>query len=167
MFSLEVEKRKLLLKYLKKIKDLANVDYEIRENTILFKADDGLLMFKLQKVIDAITAGFEDSSFKLLKDEYDLITIPIKRATKNDKERKRILSRIIGTKGKAKSNIAKLSEVEIIVDDNKKEVHLLGKVDNLEIAKESINRLIEGKPHGKVYSYLESQRRINKLKKLL
>ena len=167
MYSLETEKKPELLRNLKKIREKLNVKAEIKSNTITFIAQDGLDLFKLQKVIDALNAGFSDSAFKLLEDDYDLIVIPIKRASKKDKERKRILSRIIGTKGKTKKNIAKLANVEVIIDDKKKEIFLLGKLDNLITARESINRLIEGQPHSKVYSFLESYRREEKFKRLI
>ena len=166
LFGTEIEKTNEIKKYKNRIEKEMNVKLEEGKNTYRIIAEDGLTLSRALKLIDALNAGFGEESFKLVRDEYDFIKIPIKRATKNIKERKRIISRVIGTKGKAKKNIEKLANVSMIVNDIKKEIYLLGKVDDLEIARESINRLIEGQSHGKVYSFLESNRRFRKLKNL-
>ena len=166
LFGTEIEKINEIKKYKNRIEKEMNVKLEEGKNTYRIIAEDGLTLSRALKLIDALNAGFGEESFKLVRDEYDFIKIPIKRATKNIKERKRIISRVIGTKGKAKKNIEKLANVSMIVNDIKKEIYLLGKVDDLEIARESINRLIEGQSHGKVYSFLESNRRFRKLKNL-
>jgi len=166
LFGTEIEKTNEIKKYKNRIEKEMNVKLEEGKNTYRIIAEDGLTLSRALKLIDALNAGFGEESFKLVRDEYDFIKIPIKRATKDIKERKRIISRVIGTKGKAKKNIEKLANVSMIVNDIKKEIYLLGKVDDLEIARESINRLIEGQSHGKVYSFLESNRRFRKLKNL-
>ncbi len=165
-YFIDIEKNPRIRKYLSRIRKEFNARVEDKGESWRFYLDDGLEMFKLQKVLDALKYGFEEESFKLLRDDYDLLILPIKIASKKDKERKRILSRIIGSKGKAKKNIEKLANVSVIVDDVRKEVALLGKLEDLEVARESVNRLIEGEPHGKVYSYLESYRRFAKMRDL-
>ncbi|AAR38886.1 NEQ031 [Nanoarchaeum equitans Kin4-M] len=166
MFSFEIEKKPNIIRNKKKLEERLNIELEEKENSYIVKANDGLTLNKAIKIIDALNAGFGEEAYKLLDDNYDFMVIPIKRATKNDKERKRILARLIGTKGKAKKNISNLTGVSVIIDDKKKEAYLLGKIEDLIIARESINRIIEGQPHGKVYSFLESNRRLKKLRDL-
>jgi len=65
-------------------------------------------------------------------------------------------ARIIGTQGKAKSTLEFLSDCWISVFDDK--VALLGRYDDLKNAREGILKLLEGKTHGTVYSFLEKKK---------
>jgi ribosomal RNA assembly protein len=56
--------------------------------------------------------------------------------------------------GRARHTIEQLAEVDMVVGDNY--VAILGKLENVEIAKRAVEMLIEGKKHDTVYRYIQS-----------
>ncbi len=117
--------------------------------------------FLALQVIEAINLGFTVPKALLLKDE-DFIfrKINIKSLTRR-RDLERIRGRIIGTRGKTKELIENLSDCFVSLHDNT--VGIIGRIEDIESATQSIESLIRGKKQGKVYSYLERERSKRKL----
>ncbi len=149
----------------REISKLTNTKLQInsKEGDIIINGDDGFNVYLAKKIINAIGRGFNpEIALALLNDDNNLEIIDISyfsRKTKNDL--KRIKSRLIGTKGKAKKLIEDLADVELSIYG--KTISIIGNQINLSIARHAVINLLQGSRHGNVYSYLEKQ---NKLKQL-
>ena len=64
-----------------------------------------------------------------------------------------IKSRLIGTKGKTRISIEECSGCFISIYG--KTVSIIGKYEQINIAREAINMIIRGSKHSKVYSFLQ------------
>ena len=112
---------------------------------------EALDILTTENIIKAIGRGFSPHNAMLLLDEencLDLIQLP-----ENEKSMKRIRSRLIGTKGKARRNMERLTKTKISVYG--KTVSIIGTYDNLSKAKMAIEKLIGGFSHRSVYVFLE------------
>ena len=107
-------------------------------------------------VLDALALGFDFETAIQLKDpNYILKKIDIKNRVKDNRVNV-VIGRIIGTKGKTKHLIEKLSEADIVISEHT--IAILGNIDNVEIANHAIEALIRGSPQSKVYGVLEKSR---------
>mmetsp|Transcript_89748 Transcript_89748/g.194185 ORF Transcript_89748/g.194185 Transcript_89748/m.194185 type:complete len:90 (-) Transcript_89748:13-282(-) len=66
----------------------------------------------------------------------------------------RAIGRVVGEGGKTKNSIENCTKTRIVVEDHK--VHILGKFENVNVAKRSICELVMGAPPGKVYGKLKN-----------
>ena len=114
---------------------------------------ESLDVLDAENVIKAIGRGFSPENAKILLDEEN--TLSIIELPKNKRTLKRIKSRLIGTKGKSRRNIERLTGTYISVYG--KTVSLIGKYSNINIAEQAINKIIEGIPHRFVYEFLEGK----------
>ncbi|AAL64943.1 KH domain-containing protein [Pyrobaculum aerophilum] len=115
-------------------------------------------ILKIRDMARAIALGFDpEKALMLENDEYTLAVIELKEYTDKPNHLRRIKGRIIGEEGRAKRTIENLAEVSMVVGDNY--VALLGKLDDVEIAKRAVEMIIEGKKHGTVYKFIQSVKR--------
>jgi ribosomal RNA assembly protein len=74
----------------------------------------------------------------------------------DDRKRlKRVTSRLIGTRGKARRNLERLTQTHISVFG--KTVSIIGKYEDAERAGHAIEKLIDGFSHRSVYEFLEKR----------
>ena len=106
-----------------------------------------------ENIVKAIGRGFSPENAELLMDEEN--TLSIIDLPKNEVARKRISSRLIGTNGKSRRNLERLTKTHISVYG--KTVSLIGTYANVELAEQAINKLIKGVPHRFVYEFLEGK----------
>jgi Predicted RNA-binding protein (contains KH domains) len=112
-------------------------------------------VLKLREMARAVALGFApEKALQLENDDYVLAVINLKEYTDKPNHLRRILGRIIGEGGRARHTIEQLAEVDMVVGDNY--VAVLGKLENVEIAKRAVEMLIEGKKHGTVYRFIQS-----------
>ncbi|MBI4174566.1 MAG: RNA-processing protein [Candidatus Aenigmarchaeota archaeon] len=106
-----------------------------------------------ENIIKAIGRGFSPESAELLLNEENaLMIIDLPRGEKNQR---RVKSRLIGTKGKSRRNIERLTGTRISVYG--KTVSLIGKYENVALAEQAIQKIIKGVPHRFVYEFLEAR----------
>lgn len=114
------------------------------------------------QILRAVDLGFEPRiAFKLFSDSVFLEVMDLGVALRrNERAIGRHKARIIGTEGKAKKTLEELTEAFIAISDDER-IGIIGEFDSVRAAKEGITRLLEGSPHGSVFSYLreESRRR--------
>ena len=111
--------------------------------------------FLVEKIILAVDFGFDvEDALLLINEDFTLEFIDIKEHT-NRKNLKDIRARVIGTDGKARKTIEKLTGSVIVVNDNS--VGVIVDSAHLEAVTQGLESLIHGAKHGNVLSYLEKQ----------
>ena len=106
-----------------------------------------------ENIVKAIGRGFSPDSAEMLLDEdcsMELIDLP-----KNAQSAKRIRSRLIGTNGKSRRNIERLTGVRMSVYG--KTVGIIGTFENVHMASQAVRKIIKGIPHRSVYEFLEGK----------
>lgn len=114
---------------------------------------DSINVMDAENAVKAIGRGFVPEHALLLTDED--ITLLIIELPKNERALKRVKSRLIGTKGKSRRNIERLTSVHMSVYG--KTVSIIGRYVNVSLAEQAINKIIEGIPHRLVYEFLEGK----------
>ena len=119
-------------------------------------------VFEANSVVKAIGRGFNPViALTLLNEENNMEIINIKDFTgKSEKKFHRIKSRLIGTNGKARKVIEKMTDTEVSIYG--KTITIIGHLENVSIAKRGTEILLRGAPHGNAYKYIE--REMKKLK---
>ena len=132
-------------------------DIEEKTNTKIFIGEEitiegeALDVMAAENIIKAIGRGFAPSkALKLLDEEKVLYVFQL---PKTENELTRIRSRIIGTMGKARRNLERLTNTQISVYG--KTVSIIGCYEDADRAKEAIEKLIFGSTHSNVYRFLE------------
>ena len=134
------------------------IDIDSKEGEVTISGEDSLKLYTLKNIIHAIARGFNPELAKLLlKEDYLLEIINISDFAKTKNHLIRIKSRIIGTKGKTRSVIEELTDTNISIYG--KTISIIGKVENLGIARRAVESLASGSQHSAVYHWLENQRR--------
>ena len=114
-------------------------------------------VFNCLNIVKAIARGFNpDIALKLLNEDYCLEVISIEEFSRNKKDLIRIRSRLIGTEGKAKKSIEQLTNTDLVIYG--KTVCIIGKTEDVTIARQGIINLLQGSKHGNVYAYIEKQK---------
>ena len=137
-----------------------NIDSETGEVNIIARddMDDPTLMFKAQNIVLAIGRGLSpEKAFKLLDDDYYLHIIDLRDILGKSKSNLvRVKGRIIGKEGKTRRIIEETAGVDVSVYGHT--VAIIGVVENIEIAKEAIEKLVKGSQHKTVYRFLGRKR---------
>ncbi len=130
-----------------------------KEGDVIISSNDGLNIFVATTIIKAIGRGFNPNiALSLLNEEYGLEIIEIKDFCGKSKQNFiRAKARIIGTEGKAKKVIEQLTSTEISIYG--KTVSVIGEISKVLLAKQAIEKLLQGSKHGNVYKYLEMQKK--------
>jgi KH domain-containing protein len=144
-----------LVKWLKKL----GIHFAKTDKSVIIQHDEYYFIYRFDKVITAIKAGFEfEEAIKIITDGWELYEIDVKRAAdKNPNVTSRLLSRIIGEKGKTISNLEKYTKAKICVNDKK--IYIIGDPLSAQSAFESVRRLIKGSSHSRVYDFAVSYKR--------
>lgn len=118
-------------------------------------ADSGGREWIAEQVIRAFALGFEPKhAFKLFDDDFFLEVLDLELLlSKSEKRLTRMKARIIGSGGRVKKNIEELSGAHVAVSENR--VALLGRYEDLKLARAAVSQLLEGKEIPTVYAFLE------------
>jgi len=127
---------------------------------------DPLKLLKARDVIRGIAHGFSpERALRLLKEDAFLEVIDLKEVTSGRRgDIIRIAGRIIGEEGKARRMIEELTGAYVSV--YKHYVAIIGDYDQVRIARNAIEMLIQGRQHRTVYRYLLRERREMRLRRL-
>ncbi len=138
--------------------DTGNIAISSTEET-----DDPLAIWKARYMIKAIGRGF-NPDIALTLDDDDLILEIINLQDYVGKSKKALVrqkGRIIGKNGRTRQIIHDMLDVEISIYG--KTVTLIGKIENIQMAREAIEMILDGSRQKTVYAYLEKMH--DKLKK--
>lgn len=152
----------------KEIEEYAQAKLEIdsKEGDVKITGNDSLNMYAAKEVIRAIGRGFNPEIAKLLfKQDHALEIIPLLDYVKHKGHFERIKGRVIGANGKSRETIENLTGAYISVYG--KTITILGRAEDLIIAKKAVESLLLGSPHANVYKWLEKNKRIQKEKEAI
>ena len=113
-------------------------------------------------IVQAIGRGFApDEAFRLLDDEmmmFDLVDIAAAPRNKNDLTRQK--GRLIGENGRTRQLMEELSGAAVVIYGTT--LGAIGTPKQVEVVRGATEMILDGAPHGAVYSFLE--RKHNELK---
>ncbi len=113
---------------------------------------------RAKDLVVAIGRGFSPSrAFSLFNDDYSFDIVDLHDYFgKNEAEIRRVDGRIIGREGKARRNLEELTGTLISVSGHT--VSVIGTFESVSMAKDALEKLIEGRQHGTVYKFLRKKR---------
>ena len=139
----------VLLEKKKEIEEATKIRISLNDEITI--EGDSIGIMDANNIIKAVGRGFlVDVALELTDEKKNLyiISLPDDR-----KKLKRIKSRIIGTGGRSKRKIEKMTFTHISVYG--KTTSIIGDYENVDIARRSIEKLIRGSPHSNVYMFIE------------
>lgn len=121
------------------------------------KSDDPLAEWKAKDVVKAISYGIRPrAALNLKKDDHSLYVVDLTDIVgRSKKSILRQKGRVIGKSGKTRAHIASLTGTSISLRG--KYVAIVGPSEEALIAKEAVEALASGLPHGVVYKVLEKR----------
>lgn len=137
---------------------LTRINVNSEEGDVNIEGKDSLKVYITKKIIRAIGRGFNpDIALSLLDEKNIFEMIDIHEVSgKSRNQEIRVKSRVIGTKGRARTRLEDLTNTHISVYG--KTVGIIGKVEDVELARRALDKLIKGSPHQKVYKWIDLQR---------
>lgn len=142
---------------LKEVCARGNVEIKLDEEGNAVIEGEGGSEWIAEQVLKAMVYGFEPRhALKLFSDEYFLEVIDLGLFLKNERVIARQKARIIGEGGRVKKNFEALTGAFLSVDGN--DVGILGKFEELKLAKEGISKILDGKQISSVYAFLEKRK---------
>lgn len=133
-----------------------------KEGDVIISGEDTLDVYITKSIIKAIGRGFNpELALKLLNEDYCFEMIEIKDfAGKSKNKVLRLKGRAIGQKGKCRKTVEDLTDTNVSVYG--KTVSILGKTDNVGLARKALESLLRGARHGNIYKWLEKQRKLRR-----
>jgi len=130
---------------------------------VKIEAEDAVREMEAENVVRAIARGFSpEKALLLFNEDYYFELLDMRDWVGKKKEHvKRIAGRIIGKEGKTRRIIEEITGAFVSVYGHT--VAIIGKIDELQMAKQAIEMLLEGANHSTVYKFLEKEKRKRKL----
>ena len=123
------------------------------------RTNDPSLLFRAKDVVTAIGRGFSpEHAFHLLRNEDDIFDFIDFRAIfgRSESDIKRVKGRIIGANGKTRRLIEELTNASVVVYGHT--VGFIGTFEQVDVARNAVQMLIDGSQHHTVYRYLQRKR---------
>ena len=123
------------------------------------QAGDPSLLFRAKDTVTAIGRGFSpEQAFRLLRNDDDIFDFIDLRAIfgRSEADIKRVKGRIIGANGKTRKLIEELTDASVVVYGHT--IGFIGTFEQVEVARNAVQMLIDGSQHHKVYKYLQRKR---------
>jgi ribosomal RNA assembly protein len=123
------------------------------------KANDPSLLFKAKDTVTAIGRGFSpEHAFRLLRNEDDIFDFIDLRTIfgRSESDIKRVKGRVIGANGKTRKLIEELTDASVVVYGHT--IGFIGTFEQVDVARNAVQMLIDGSQHHTVYKYLQRKR---------
>jgi ribosomal RNA assembly protein len=145
----------------RRIEQAAEVDLQVdSENgsVAIERTGDPVRGMKAPEIVQAIGRGFKpDEALSLLDDDMRMFeSIDIERAARNDNDLRRKKGRLIGEDGRTRELMEELTGASVVIYGSTFSV--IGQPKEVDIARSAAEMLLDGAPHGAVYSFLERKR---------
>ncbi|MEM3455154.1 MAG: KH domain-containing protein [Candidatus Micrarchaeia archaeon] len=157
--KIPAERIKVLISNAKFIEEKGEVELSVsNEEGISIKSSDPIAEWKAINVVKAVGRGFNPMiAINLFSDDYVLHIINLKDIFDKEKQRIRVRARLIGTKGKTRATIEEISGAFVCIYGNT--ISFIGKPEEVAMAVEAANMIINGVSHGAVYMFLQKERK--------
>jgi len=133
-----------------------------KEGTVLIDGEDSFKVYLTSHIVKAIARGFSpERALKLANEDFCFETLNIKDLIgKSKSDLLRQKARLIGTRGKARRILENMTNTQISIYG--KTVCIIGEAVDVMIARQAIERLLQGAKHGNVYGWIERQKEAEK-----
>ncbi|PSQ29782.1 RNA-processing protein [Halobacteriales archaeon QS_9_67_15] len=145
---------------LREIEDRAEVRLDVDSETgqvTVEQTGDPITALKGPDIVKAIGRGFApDEAMRLLNDDmmmFDVIDIGAAARNRNDLQRHK--GRLIGEDGRTRELMEELTGASVVIYGST--FGMIGGPEQVDAVREAAEMLIEGAPHGTVYSFLEEK----------
>jgi len=143
---------------MREIEDRAEVRLDIDSESGSVKIEsvgDPLTALKGPDIVKAIGRGFHpDDALALLSDEmmmFDIVDIDAASRNRNDFTRQK--GRLIGEGGRTRELMEELTGASVVIYGST--LGIIGGPEQVDAVREAAEMLLDGAPHGSVYSFLE------------
>lgn len=145
----------------KKLEQRMDVDITVDsdEGDIIVDGEDSVAVYETAQVIKAIGRGFSPDIAQLLFDKEHMMELLNVQdyVGRSKKHMQRMKGRVIGREGRAREMIADITETHISVYG--KTIGIIGRIEWVPVARQAMEMLLQGAPHGNVYKWLERKKR--------
>ncbi|MFB6153797.1 MAG: pre-rRNA-processing protein PNO1 [Halodesulfurarchaeum sp.] len=151
---------------LREIEDAAEVDIEVDSqngSVRIEQVGDPLTGLKGVDIVEAIGRGFPpEEALTLLDGDLRMFeTIDIERAARNDNDLRRKKGRLIGEDGRTRELMEELTGASVVIYGST--LGVIGSPKEVDVVRTAAEMILDGAPHGSVYSFLE-RKRVEELK---
>ncbi len=134
------------------------IDVDSEYGNVSIKGEDSIKLYTTRKIVKAIGRGFNpEKALQLLKSDYSFDLIRITDYVDKKSHIHRLKGRVIGADGKARRTIEELTKTDICVYG--KTVGIIGRIENVSLARRAVQALLQGSMHATVFKRLERQKR--------
>ncbi len=130
-----------------------------KEGDVIITGNDGLKLYTTREIVHAIARGFNPRiALQLMKQDFAFEVIDLKDISgKNKNVMERLKGRVIGTGGKSREEVERLTDTYISVYG--KTIGIIGEVSQVSLARQAVAMLLEGSLHRTVYRFLEKKKK--------
>ncbi|MES3516757.1 MAG: KH domain-containing protein [Natronomonas sp.] len=123
---------------------------------------DPIVGLKGPDIVKAIGRGFSpEAALRLLEDDMQMLDIlDIEAATRNKNDLRRQKGRLIGEDGRTRELMEELTGADVVIYGTT--LGIIGGPEQVDAVRSAAEMILDGAPHGAVYSFLE--RRHNEMK---
>lgn len=151
---------------LRRIEDRAEVRLDVDSETGSVRIEsvgDPVRGLKGPDIVRAIGRGFApEQALGLLDEEMMMLdVVDLDAATRNDNDLRRQKGRLIGENGRTRELMEELSGAAVVIYGST--LATIGEPQQVDVVRSATEMLLDGAPHGAVYSFLE--RKHNELKR--
>ncbi|WP_181687370.1 KH domain-containing protein [Halorhabdus salina] len=151
---------------MREIEDRAEVRLDIDSESgqvAVESVGDPVTGLKGPDIVKAIGRGFApDDAFRLLEEDMALLdVVDIDASARNPNDLKRIKGRLIGEDGRTRELMEELTGAAVVIYGST--LSIIGGPEQVEAVRDATEMILDGAPHGSVYSFLE--RRHNEMKR--
>jgi ribosomal RNA assembly protein len=135
------------------------LDIDSKEGEVTIQGEDAIAVYETQDIIKAIGRGFNPQIARLLfSEKFTLEIVELKDFVgRSKKHSSRVKGRVIGSEGKARKTIEYNTDTHLCVYGNT--ISIIGQHENVAAARQAVEMILEGSPHGNVFKWLELKRR--------
>lgn len=140
------------------------INIDSKEGLVTIEGKDPIRLYTVKELILAIGRGFSpEVASQLMKQDRIIEVLSLNDFSDKKNQLERVRGRVIGKKGKSREIIENLTETNISVYG--KTISIIGLSENVTMARNAIDMLLEGSTHASVYNKLEKYRRKTKEQK--
>jgi ribosomal RNA assembly protein len=140
--------------WIEKIEKLSNCKISLEDQEVTIEGNDPITILRVKEVFRALNRGFDlNAALYLIDESYFLDIIDIKDYGRSRERQIQLKGRVIGKEGSIKKMIEEKTGTKICVHG--KTISIIGKWENLQVARKAIEMLLEGKMHSSVQRFLE------------